>query len=58
MTPATPAVMPNGVSETGHQEQPRRALIASTIGTTIEWYDFLLYGTGTGLPSASSPPRF
>jgi hypothetical protein len=27
----------------------RRALIASTVGTTIEWYDFLLYGTVTGL---------
>jgi MFS family permease len=24
-------------------------LIASTVGTTIEWYDFLLYGTVTGL---------
>jgi len=27
----------------------RRAVIASTIGTTIEWYDFLLYSTVTGL---------
>jgi metabolite-proton symporter len=26
-----------------------RALIASTIGTTIEWYDFLLYSTAAGL---------
>src|SRR5438128_4931955 len=24
--------------------QLRRAVIASTVGTTIEWYDFLLYG--------------
>ncbi len=24
-------------------------MIASTVGTTIEWYDFLLYGTVTGL---------
>jgi MFS family permease len=24
-------------------------MLASTIGTTIEWYDFLLYGTVTGL---------
>ena len=37
------------VSETEHQKQLRRALIASTVGTTIEWYDFLLYGTVTGL---------
>jgi hypothetical protein len=27
----------------------RRAIIASTIGTTIEWYDFLLYSVVTGL---------
>src|SRR3954468_3310478 len=27
----------------------RRAVIASTIGTTIEWYDFFLYGIVTGL---------
>ena len=26
-----------------------RALIASTVGTTIEWYDFLLYSTAAGL---------
>ncbi|HVV14697.1 MFS transporter [Amycolatopsis sp.] len=25
--------------------QRRRAVVASTIGTTIEWYDFFLYGT-------------
>ena len=27
----------------------QRAMLASTIGTTIEWYDFLLYGAVTGL---------
>src|SRR5215472_7039092 len=27
----------------------RKAVIASTIGTTIEWYDFFLYGTAAGL---------
>ncbi|HTW84300.1 MAG TPA: MFS transporter [Candidatus Sulfotelmatobacter sp.] len=26
-----------------------RAVLASTIGTSIEWYDFFLYGTVTGL---------
>jgi metabolite-proton symporter len=26
-----------------------RALVASTVGTTIEWYDFLLYSTAAGL---------
>src|SRR6201987_4441742 len=37
------------LSETEHSRQLRRALIASTVGTTIEWYDFLLYGQVTGL---------
>ncbi len=32
-----------------HGAQLRRAVIASTIGTTIEWYDFFLYSTVTGL---------
>jgi MFS family permease len=35
--------------EAEHQSQLRRALIASTVGTTIEWYDFLLYSSVTGL---------
>ena len=39
----------SGLSETDHRAQLRRALIASTVGTTIEWYDFLLYGQVTGL---------
>jgi hypothetical protein len=34
----------SGLSEADHRSQLRRALIASTVGTTIEWYDFLLYG--------------
>ena len=32
-----------------HRAQLRRAIIASTVGTTIEWYDFLLYSVVTGL---------
>jgi len=39
----------SGLSETEHSRQLRRALVASTVGTTIEWYDFLLYGQVTGL---------
>src|ERR1700735_2819089 len=39
----------SGLSESEHSRQLRRALLASTIGTTIEWYDFLLYGTVAGL---------
>ena len=32
-----------------HRKQLRRAVVASTIGTTIEWYDFFLYSIVTGL---------
>jgi len=31
------------------RRQLRRAVIASTVGTAIEWYDFFLYGTAAGL---------
>jgi MFS family permease len=37
------------MSESEHQACLRRAVIASTVGTTIEWYDFLIYSTVTGL---------
>src|ERR1700680_2281302 len=37
------------LSEGEHRVQLRRAVIASTIGTAIEWYDFFLYSTATGL---------
>ncbi|GAA2152652.1 MFS transporter [Nocardioides koreensis] len=32
-----------------HRRQIRRAAIASTVGTTIEWYDYFLYGTAAAL---------
>jgi metabolite-proton symporter len=32
-----------------HAKELRKAVVASTIGTTIEWYDFFLYGTAAGL---------
>jgi MFS family permease len=35
--------------ESAHRVQLRRAVIAGTVGTTIEWYDFLLYSVVTGL---------
>src|SRR3982751_6205544 len=37
------------LSEAEHSVHLRRAVIASTVGTTIEWYDFLIYSTMTGL---------
>jgi len=46
---ATTYPNPIPLTSTEHQVQLRRAVIASTIGTTIEWYDFFLYSTVTGL---------
>jgi metabolite-proton symporter len=37
------------LSEADHTTQLRKAVVASTIGTAIEWYDFFLYGTAAGL---------
>ena len=46
IAPTRPA---SGLSEAEHRGQLRRAILAGTIGTTIEWYDFFLYSTVTGL---------
>src|SRR5262249_38022447 len=35
--------------ESEHSAQLRKAVIASTVGTTIEWYDFFINGTAAGL---------
>jgi metabolite-proton symporter len=37
------------LSDREHAAELRRAVIAATVGTTIEWYDFFLYGTAAGL---------
>ena len=39
----------SGLSASEHSRQLRKAVIASTIGATIEWYDFFIYGTAAGL---------
>src|SRR3954453_20907862 len=46
---AMTAIALPALSDSEHQLQLRRAVIASTIGTAIEWYDFFLYSTVTGL---------
>jgi metabolite-proton symporter len=55
---------PHGVSATEsaigtaeHRRQVRKAALASTVGTTIEWYDYFLYGTAAALifPSVFFP---
>src|ERR1700722_3597401 len=43
------AVTQGALSASDHSAQLRKAVIASTIGTAIEWYDFFLYGTAAGL---------
>jgi MFS family permease len=43
------SVLSGPLPEAEHRSQLRKAVIASTVGTTIEWYDFLLYSTVTGL---------
>ncbi len=37
------------LSDQEHASQLRRAVVASTVGTAIEWYDFFLYSSVTGL---------
>ena len=37
------------LTDAEHSAQLRKAVIAATIGTTIEWYDFFIYGTAAGL---------
>jgi len=47
--------------EAGRRRQTRLAAVASVVGTSIEWYDFFLYGTAAAIvfpavffPSSSS----
>ena len=49
MASATSSPAVAGLSDAEHRTQLRRAVVGSTIGTTIEWYDFFLYSTVTGL---------
>jgi MFS family permease len=43
-------VMVGGAGDDAERDRHlRRAIVASTIGTTIEWYDFFLYSTASGL---------
>jgi metabolite-proton symporter len=39
----------SGLSDAEHSAELRKAVIAATVGTTIEWYDFFIYGTAAGL---------
>jgi len=46
---AMAATSVGALPEAEHNAQLRKAVIASTVGTAIEWYDFFLYGTAAGL---------
>ena len=46
---ATAATTYGSLSAADHSRELRKAVIAATVGTTIEWYDFFIYGTAAGL---------
>src|SRR6476646_1746286 len=39
----------DSLSAADHTRELRKAVVAATVGTTLEWYDFFLYGTAAGL---------
>jgi MFS family permease len=43
------ATVSGELTDSEHSAQLRKAVIAATVGTTIEWYDFFIYGTAAGL---------
>src|SRR3954471_22887432 len=48
MIPQTPAAR-GGRAAPGHPSSRRRVVLASLIGTSLEWYDFFIYGTAAAL---------
>jgi metabolite-proton symporter len=45
----TSATVSGELTDSEHSAQLRKAVIGATVGTTIEWYDFFIYGTAAGL---------
>jgi metabolite-proton symporter len=48
-SPAPAGPSPTSLDAATRRSQRWKAAVASTIGTTIEWYDFFLYGTAAAL---------
>jgi MFS transporter, MHS family, shikimate and dehydroshikimate transport protein len=46
-----------GGEDVGMPTSIRKVVVASFIGTTIEWYDYFIYGTAAAPWHRSSPPR-
>ena len=49
LDPQAPAASTEAVGTREHSRMVRKAALASTVGTTIEWYDFFLYNTAAAL---------
>jgi len=49
LNPEHPRVALDATGTAEHARQVRKAAVASTVGTTIEWYDYFLYGTAAAL---------
>jgi metabolite-proton symporter len=49
MAAVSDAALTVPLSDAEHSRQLRRAVVAATVGTAIEWYDFFLYSVVTGL---------
>eukprot|EP01034_Spumella_vulgaris_P012218 gene12218-15560_t len=47
--PANPALAQEGRSAETDSSEVSRVVFASSVGTIIEWYDFLIYGTAAAL---------
>ena len=46
---ATPTTPHDELTPEQRRQQLIRAVVASAVGTTIEWYDFFLYGVAAAL---------